>query len=248
MLSLNPTLNWLNLLQLCTRLHGRALSVQWPGVVGPSAGRGREEKKRGHCSLHGDPCVSTLHHCLCHLLLRVRGREEANEGQGSEACRKCAVEKGQEWDLPAKMMWLSVRNVLTICLKDHAIWSKPPKQYEDEEQIHVLYFYLHTCLCVWWAMTKTDSVFYFYGYCHSLESEYKAYEKNWKTLMFQLYWSVYPSVTNILMPGPCTYRNHMENPHWYLQRGAAAFSWTHSSLWVSQNQSTLHIGLVEHHR
>lgn len=42
---------------------------------------------------------------------------------------------------------------------------------------YMYYISICTYVCVWWAMTKTDSVFYSYGYCHSLESEYKAYEK-----------------------------------------------------------------------
>lgn len=61
-----------NSLQLRGRLHGRALSAQRPGVVGPPAVRGGEEKERGHRCLHGGLRLPAVHRRLFHLLLRVR--------------------------------------------------------------------------------------------------------------------------------------------------------------------------------
>lgn len=65
----------LYLLQLCRWLFRRALSVQWPWVVGPPAGRGREEEKRADCSLCDDPRVPPMRRCMCPLLLQVRGNK-----------------------------------------------------------------------------------------------------------------------------------------------------------------------------
>lgn len=67
----NPVI-MLYLLQLCSGLYWRALSVQRPRVVGPPAGGGREEDKRADWGLYGGPGVPPFHSCMCHLMLQVR--------------------------------------------------------------------------------------------------------------------------------------------------------------------------------
>lgn len=69
------------------------MSVQWPGMVGASAGWKGEEEERGHYSVHGGPRFLALYHSLCHLLLWVR---EKREKEKKEAAKSKRGEKGRE--------------------------------------------------------------------------------------------------------------------------------------------------------